>query len=99
MIAPDTWDYRTPIIPTKIVECDFDSTFVIARQQELRRRSPADPGDQYMEPTPGKYHYWILDVRLPQVYGPLNSGEFAEQRERLKVPTQLTLKDVYLFRP
>lgn len=99
MIAPDSWSDETPIIPTKVVECDFDSRFIIARQQELQRRSPADPQDTYMEPARGKYHYWILDAKTPKAYGPLTLEQFMSQRKTLGVPEKLTLKDVYTFKP
>jgi len=32
-----------PVIPAKVVQCDFDWDFIIARQQELRRRYPNNP--------------------------------------------------------
>jgi hypothetical protein len=97
MIAPRSWSDETPVIPTKVVECDFDSRYIIARQQELQRRN-LNPSDTYMEPAPGKFHYWILDVRHPRVYGPLTPDEFAAQRKELGVPESLVLKDVYSFR-
>jgi hypothetical protein len=99
MIAPLGWSDETPIIPTKVVECDFDSRFVIARQQELQRRSPNDPKDTYAEPALGKFHYWILDAMAPKVYGPFTEEEFTSQRTTLGVPESLILKDVYTFRP
>jgi hypothetical protein len=98
MIAPSGWSDETPVIPAKVVECDFDSRFIIARQQELQGRSPNDPKDTYMEPAPDKYHYWILDVKVPKVYGPFTREQFGAQRKTLGVPESLSLKDVYSFR-
>jgi hypothetical protein len=97
IIAPRSGSDETPVIPTKVVECDFDSRFIIARQQELQRRN-LNAQDIYMEPAPGKFHYWILDVHAPTVYGPFTLEEFTGQRKILGVPDHLVLKDVYSFR-
>jgi hypothetical protein len=97
IIAPRSWSDETLVIPTKVVECDFDSRFIIARQQELRRRN-LNPQDTYMEPAPGKFHYWILDVHVPKVYGPFTLEEFTVQRNTLGVSDRLILKDVCRFK-
>lgn len=99
MIAPESGSDETLMIPTKVVECDFDSRFIIARRQELQRRSPNDPNDTYMEPVPGKYDYWILDAKTPKVYGPFTLEQFTLRRQSLGVPEKLILKDVCAFRP
>lgn len=39
----------TPIIPVKVVDLGHDDRFVIAKQNVLRRRSPDNPKDTYME--------------------------------------------------
>jgi hypothetical protein len=98
-ISPNSYDPTdTPIIPPKVVECDFNSRFIIARQQELQRRNPNKTNDHFMVPAPGKFHYWILDVNAPKAYGPLTLQEFTAQRKSLGVPESLSLKDVYSFK-
>ena len=96
IIAPDSWHESTPIIPAKVVELDHDDAFVIARQQRLR---PRGPGDSYEEPVPGAFSYWILNVRTPQVWGPLSEDEFRGKRSQLGVAPALKLRDVYDYRP
>ena len=99
MIAPKSWSADTHIIPTKVIELDHDDRFVIAKQQLLERRSPNDPNDTYEQPKPNAFQYWILDLQMPKVYGPLTVDEFRSERSRLAVPTQLKLHNVYDYRP
>jgi hypothetical protein len=90
-------DYDMPSIPAKVIECNYTSKFIIARQQELQRRSPNDPKDTYMEPKPNTFYYWILDVEIPRAYGPLTFDEFTTMRKSLGIPEDLILKDVDEF--
>jgi hypothetical protein len=99
MIAPQSWNPDTPVIPTKVVELDHDNQFIIAKQQLLERRNPNNPNDTYEQPKPHAFQYWILDSRLPKVYGPFSHDEFTTERSRLAVPAKLQLHDVYDYRP
>lgn len=100
MVAPQGWSDETPIIPTKVVELDHDDTWVVAKQQHLRRRSPNSANDTYEEPDPGVFSYWVLRlIDKPQVWGPLSLEEFEAKRKELMVPASLKLHDVYDYRP
>ena len=99
MIAPEAWNDSIPTIPTKVIECDADKRFIIAKRQGLKRRSPNNPNDTYEEPDTRVVDYWILDTSAPKVFGPLTLNEFNDQRKVLAVPSSLVLKDVYSFRP
>ena len=98
-VAPQAWSSSTPIIPAKVVEIDYNNTWVIAKQQHLRRRSPNNPQDTYEDPDPGAFSYWILNTAKPQVWGPLSLQQFTSTRNQLDVPATLTLHDVYDYRP
>ena len=98
-VSPNSWSPDTPIIPTKVIELDHDDRFVIAKQQLLQRRSPGNPNDTYEEPKPNAFQFWILDLRVPKAYGPLNDDEFPLERTRLGVSENLSLHDVYDYRP
>ena len=89
--------FGMPEIPAKVVECNYTSQFIIARQQELKRRDPNNPKDSYMEPDPDGFYYWILDVKTPMAHGPLTFDEFTTMRKSLGIPEDLILKDVYEF--
>ena len=97
-VAPQIWNDETPIIPENVIECDFDTRFIIAKQQLLKRRSPNDSRDTYMEPAPGQYCYWILSVQPVKAYGPMTLDEFDSKREELQVPASLRLKNINSFR-
>ena len=95
-VAPsDGYLDGTPIIPAKVVEIAWDDTFVLAKQQHLKRRSPDIPE----EPDPGKFSYWILDTSAPKSYGPMTLEAFNDMRAQLQVSDELSLRDVYDFKP
>lgn len=94
-IAPDQWTNGTPIIPEKVTQLDHNDMWIIAQQQQLGDRSPNDPTDNYQEPIPGAFSYWILRTQNPEVWGPLDEQGFAEQRTMLSVPDELQLHNVY----
>lgn len=98
-VSPMSYGSSTPIIPVKVVELGHDSRFVIAKQNVLRRRSPDNPQDTYMEPDPGNFQYWILDTKTPEVYGPLTKEAFDKKRKELGAPNAIRMKDVYSYRP
>ena len=97
-VSPMSWSSGTPIIPVKVVELGHDQRFVIAKQNHLKRRSPDNPQDTYMEPDPGVFSYWILDVSTPKAYGPLTEDDFRKKRKEVGVPEELTMKNVYSYR-
>ena len=99
IVAPESWSDSVPTIPTKVVELDHDETWVIAKQQHLRRRSPDNPNDTYEEPVPGVFSYWILRLDAPQVWGPLSAPDFDAKRKETGVSTSLKLHDVYDYQP
>ncbi len=97
-VSPMSWNRDTPIIPTKVVELGHNQRFIVAKQNHLKRRSPDNLQDTYMEPNPGVFSYWILDVSAPKAYGPMTEDEFWPQRKALGVPDVLTMKNVYSYR-
>lgn len=98
-VSPMGYGSSTPIIQVKVVDLGHDDRFVIAKQNVLRRRSPDNPQDTYMEPDPGNFQFWILDSMKPQVYGPFTRETFDAKRRELGVPDTITMKDVYTYRP
>jgi hypothetical protein len=87
------------VIPAKVVALGHDDDFIIAKQSHLRRRSPGNPNDNYEEPDPGEFSFWIIDLRKSETVGPLTEEEFAASRTYLELPDTLTLHDVYNYAP
>ena len=79
-----------------MVELDHDGTWLIAKQQHLRRRSG---NDSYEEPNPGVFSFWIIRMDARAHWGPLSEAEFETKRHELGVPAYLKLHDVYDYRP
>ena len=94
-VSPISWFGDTPIIPAKIVELGHDDRFIIAKQNHLKLRGSKH---SYMEPNPGLYSYWILDVSVPKAYGPLTEVEFEKKRKELDIPKKLVMKDINSYR-
>lgn len=86
----DSWDSpNRPMIEAKVIELDHDDTFVIAKRQHMAPEGP----------VPNAFSYWILNVKIPQVWGPLSESEFRSKRTELQVDPALKLHDVYDYRP
>jgi len=99
LIMPKSgWDDTTPIIPPKVVELGNDQRFIVAKQHPLKRRSPDNLQDTYMEPDRGLVNYWILDTATPIAFGPLMWDEYIEKRKELDVPDSVILKGVNEYR-
>jgi Protein of unknown function (DUF3997) len=95
-VSPVNCNHKAaPFIPAKVVELGNDERFIIAKQNHLKRLSP---DRTYMVPVPGIFSYWILDTTIPKAYGPLTENEFKSKRQELKIPQELTLKDVNSYR-
>ena len=86
----------TVIIPPMVTKVTHDDRFVIAEQQHLRLQN-SNPLD-FPEVVPGKFSYWILDTRIPKVFGPFNPEEFPEKRKELGVNPTLKLRGTNEFR-
>ncbi|MCL1909633.1 MAG: DUF3997 domain-containing protein [Kiritimatiellaeota bacterium] len=98
-ISPASGRYNesTPIVPEKVVEVGHDDIFIVAKRNDLRRRG-LNPNDNYMEPAPGVFDYWILDTSVPEVHGPMTLDEYAQKRQELGISENVGLKDIYEYR-
>jgi hypothetical protein len=96
-VAPEGWGSVTPMIPAKVVDVAWDSHFVIAKQQPMKRRSPEDPNDTYEEPVEGEFRYWILEPGRPAVHGPFDEVAFRSARIEFGVAPGLKLRSVYSY--
>ncbi len=91
--------FSKDIIPPKIVECNHDGSFIIAKQQLLTRKYPAPMKNAYMIPVPEKFQYWIIKTDgEPETYGPLSHEEYETKRKEVGVPPDLKLRDLTSYR-
>jgi hypothetical protein len=98
MISPETWNYSIPTIPAKVVECAVDGRFILAKRQAFKTTG-SDAEDIRKLSEPGAFDYWILDVREPRVFGPLQETAFARHRQQLGISDSIVMRDIYEFRP
>lgn len=96
IVAPDSWNDTVPIIPAKVIELAHRDPWVLAKQLRLGRAAAGEPDGEPLNHTAA---FWILNVRTPQVWGPLSSAEFTALRLELGIDSQLRLEDVYRYAP
>ena len=82
------------IIPSKVVQVGHDQRFILAKQNQLKQ----NPHNRVMEPAPGVFSYWIVDVTTPKLYGPLTEMQFLKIRKELEVPNVIDLKNINSYR-
>lgn len=76
-----------------VVECDYGDRFIVAKVGAKDRAPvPDDPSQRYAE-----FDYWILDTKERQRHGPFDIEKFQEERERLRVPQALKLRNAREF--
>jgi len=82
---------NTPEIPEKVIGVGYDETFILAKQQELGGLPGSGFGPP--EPIPGRFNYWILNVKSNKIWGPLAIEEFTALRKELGVAESIELHD------
>ena len=98
-VGEENSDGQTPpVIPPTVKTLGHDGRFIVAQQHPLKRRSPGDPNDTYMEPDVNKFNYWILDTRTSEVHGPFALEAWREKRKELGVSEAIELKAVRSYR-
>jgi hypothetical protein len=90
---------ESEIIGTRILECGFDSRFVIAKRLDINSIPEEQWGDALQNPDPKFIDYWIIETEQRKRHGPLNEAQFHELRTKLRVPPALKLHDIYHYRP
>jgi hypothetical protein len=90
---------ESEIIDTRILECGFDSRFVIAKRLDIKSIPEERWGDALEDPDPQFIDYWIIETEQRKRHGPLTEGQYFEARTRLGIPSELKLRDIYDYRP
>jgi hypothetical protein len=67
-----------PLVPEEVVGAGWNTNFIVAKQQLFKNRG-AFPGDTFRIPDPGKFKYWIIDIKTSNTIGPMTEVEY--QRE------------------
>lgn len=99
MISPqvDTGLWGGAVIPAKVTEVAWNDSFIIAKQLGLK----TDPksSNNYKIPDEDKQYYWIIDVKIDKVYGPLSKENYETQKRELQIPGTLVLQKVSKLNP
>lgn len=92
-IRRPTSQHDTPAIPAKVTAIAWDSKFILAQRQVMRRRSTR-PDDTYEVPVVDTVDYWIIDTSTDSLYGPMSIEEFTRRRSAVGVPASMQLRQV-----
>ena len=90
-IAPKTSDtsWGSNIIPTKVTELAWDDTYILAKQVGLKE----DPNNNsYQIPNREDVHFWMVEIKSGNVFGPLDEEGFRDKRNELGISNRLALK-------
>ena len=96
VVPKGPYESGTAVIPPEVVEIAWDESYILAKQQPLKRWAP-DNG--YEVPVPGRFNYWILDLRRRTAFGPLTREGFQAKGAELGISRRLELKSVEQHRP
>ncbi|MDE5416150.1 DUF3997 domain-containing protein [Alkalihalobacterium chitinilyticum] len=91
-IAPKTSDtsWGSNIIPTKVTELAWDDTYILAKQVGLKEDPNSNNG--YQIPNSEDVHFWIVEIKSGNVFGPLDEEGFRDKRNELGISNRLALK-------
>ena len=87
------------IIDTRILECGYDTKFVVAKRLDLKAIPEDRWGDALLNPDPKFIDYWIIDAAHRKRYGPLAEADYHAMRSQLGVSDAVVLKSIYDYRP
>lgn len=88
VIASDGTTESTPRIEPKVVQCEVEGRYILAKRIDPAATTSHDQGD-----------YWILDSTSHKLAGPLDFDGFMSQRRQLGIRDEVKLRDVGEFRP
>ncbi len=88
-------------IPQEVLKVGLDDRFIIAIRNPVKYDEEGHPIYDYTgkELDLNMLEYWILDTKVPIVYGPLNKEEFEVKRISLGVPADLAFKKIEDYEP
>jgi len=79
-------------IPATVKSFDFNEKFIIAKQKPKLPQDPLYDNDYKYNRGEKEYYYWIIIKESNFVLGPLSLEEFNDQKNKYKIPNNLTLK-------
>lgn len=93
-IAPKKSDtiWGSDIIPTKVTELVWDDNYILAKQLGLKEDPDSNNG--YQIPNTDDVHFWILEFKTGEVFGPLDEDGFREKKNELGISQDVELKKI-----
>jgi hypothetical protein len=97
MIIPKgVFSSNDPQIPPRVVKIAWNDQYIIAQQQNLSTISSRNVTRNI--PDASMIYYWILDTKIPKVYGPYSINEFQIMIHELGITKPLIMKNVEYYR-
>ena len=92
---------NTAIINSAIVELNYNSQFIIAKQKPADMILGNHPNSninietrENMMKESSIHYYWIIDKATNVIYGPLSNSDYVKDRIKLDIPQNLELKQL-----
>ncbi|MCR8845058.1 DUF3997 domain-containing protein [Paenibacillus sp. SC116] len=98
IISPKEGDdiFGSPVIGTKVVQVGWNEDYIVAKQVGLKP-DPHATNAHRMILDDSRTNFYILDLKNKKKYGPLNDTRYVEQRNKMKVPNEVVLRNLDEF--
>ena len=80
------------IIPSKVTELAWDDDYIFAKQLGLKQDPNSNNGIKI--PNEDDVHFWILEVKTGEVFGPFGEIGFSEKKNELSISEEIVLKKI-----
>ncbi|MGE7024408.1 DUF3997 domain-containing protein [Solibacillus cecembensis] len=84
--------WGSDVIPTKVTEVAWDDNYILAKQLGLVNDPKSSNG--YQIPNNDDVHFWILEIKSGEVFGPLDEVNFVEKKNEFDISESVILKKI-----
>ena len=84
--------WGSDVIPTKVTEVAWDDSYILAKQLGLVNDPKSSNG--YQIPNNDDVHFWILEIKSGEVFGPLDEVNFVEKKNEFGISESVILKKI-----
>ena len=84
--------WGSDVIPTKVTEVAWDDSYILAKQLGLVNDPKSSNG--YQIPKNDDVHFWILEIKSGEVFGPLDEVNFVEKKNEFGISESVILKKI-----
>ena len=93
-ISPEIGDnnWGPEVIPSEVTEVTWDDNYILVKQLVLMNDPNSSNG--YQIPNEDDEHFWIINYKNGDIFGPLNEEHFVEKKNELGILESVILKKI-----